>query len=104
MGEVEGIWPGGSPGAHMGGSAPGGVCTQGVPAPVGSAPRGVETPPPVMATAADGTQPTGMHSCLGLRVHSRLRFIRYDLLRHIFSPCNDEKRAHNPLLNFSVHS
>ena len=37
-----------------------------------------------------------------LRVHSHLRFIRRELLRELFSPCNHEKWVHNPLLDFSV--
>ena len=39
-----------------------------------------------------------------LKVHSRLRFIRRDLLRGLFSPHNYKKLVHNPLLNFSVHA
>ena len=69
--------PKGVPGSG-GGSAPRGVpgpggvgiptCTeadtpQGVPGPGGSTPR-ADPPPGEMATAADGTYPTGMHSCL----------------------------------------
>ena len=47
-----------------------GVCSGGVPGPGGSAPRRVgipacteADPPGETATAADGTHPTGMHSC-----------------------------------------
>ena len=40
-------------------SAPGGVCSRGVPAPEGAWRR-----PPRTATAAGSTHPTGMHSCL----------------------------------------
>ena len=53
--------PGG--GLVPGGACCRGVCSWGVPAAGGSAPGVVETSP-VTATAADGTHPTGMHSCL----------------------------------------
>ena len=54
-GKVEGSgWGGGSPGPHLGG---GGACCRGVPTLGGG---GL----PAMATAAGGTHPTGMHSCL----------------------------------------
>ena len=70
----EGSASGGMPGPG------GGVCSSGVPGPGGSAPRGVpgpgwgvvsqhalrQTPPGETATAADGTHPTGMHSCSGI--------------------------------------
>ena len=46
-----------------GGLLPGGCLLWGVPAPGGSAPRGVWRPP-MKATAAGGTHPTGMHSCI----------------------------------------
>ena len=45
----------------------GGAWSRGVSAPGergGAAPRGVQTSPPQTATVADGTHPTGMHSCL----------------------------------------
>ena len=59
--------------------AAGGVCSWGVPAPGGSAPgglpcrgpapgRGVEAPRKQTATVADGTHPTGMHSCLHIQL------------------------------------
>ena len=43
----------------------GGACSGGVPAPGGSAPGGGLWRPPRKQTApvADGTHPTGMHSC-----------------------------------------
>ena len=46
-------------------SAPGGCLLWGVPAPGGCllGEGGVETPPKQAATVADGTHPTGMHSC-----------------------------------------
>ena len=54
-GEVKGSGRGGSPCPHPGG----GACCG------GSAPDGCgDTPPLVMAAAAGGTHPTGMHSCL----------------------------------------
>ena len=37
-----------------------------------------------------------------LKVHSHLRFIRHELLRELFRPCNCEKWVQNPLLNFLV--
>ena len=63
------------PGGCLGGSGQGGLQahTWGVPGPGGSAPRGLPGPgwgevgcgdPPGTATAAGGTHPTGMHSCL----------------------------------------
>ena len=61
-GKLRGIWLGESPAPHPEGSAPGGggVCSQGASA----WSRGeVWRPPPRTATAADGTHPTGMHSC-----------------------------------------
>ena len=44
---------------------PGGVCSWGMSAPGGGIPACTEagTPPGETATAADGTHPTGMHSC-----------------------------------------
>ena len=72
------IFPGGGGGCLVrGGLLPGegawsgGVCFQGGAWSRGSAPRGVvvtqhalrQTPPGETATAADGTHPTGMHSC-----------------------------------------
>ena len=36
-------------------------------------------------------------------IHSYLPFIRRELLRELFNPCNHEKLVHNPLLKFSVH-
>ena len=71
-----GAWSGGSAlggvcswgGACSGGCllwgvlALGGACSWGVPAPGGSG-RGVPGGDPPMATAADSTHPTGMHSC-----------------------------------------
>ena len=39
---------------------------------------------------------------VGPRVHSHLRLIRRELLHELFSPQNDAKSIHNPLLNFSV--
>ena len=67
--------PGGacSRGVCSGGPAGGGGLLRGVPAPGGSAPggacsggRGLWRPSPQKQTAtdADGTHPTGMHSCL----------------------------------------
>ena len=38
--------------------------------PPGQTPQTRQTPPQQMATAADGTHPTGMHSCL----HTTFRF------------------------------
>ena len=68
--------PGGGAWSRRGVSGPGGVPAlgRGVPAPAGSAPAGsapgggipacTEADPPAeTATAADGTHPTGMHSC-----------------------------------------
>ena len=65
---------------HRGGCFHGGVPARGVPVPGGSAPRGVPTlggacsrggvclqgvwRPPLTATVAGGTHPTGMHSCI----------------------------------------
>ena len=49
----------GVPAPGGGGSAPGGICSRG-----GSAPGGVPGGPPGTSTAAGGTHPTGMHSCL----------------------------------------
>ena len=43
---------------------PGGCAPGGVPGPGGSAPRGVPGGDPQTATAAGGTHPTGMHSCV----------------------------------------
>ena len=43
---------------------PGGVPGLGGPGPGGSGPGGAWWRPPGMATAAGGTHPTGMHSCL----------------------------------------
>ena len=41
-----------------------GVCSRGVPAPGGSAPGDGDSPSRKQtATVADGTHPTGMHSC-----------------------------------------
>ena len=37
-------------------------------------------------------------------VPSHLRFIRRELLRKLFVPCNHEKWEYNQLLNFSVHA
>ena len=57
-GKLRGIWPGGACSEV--------ACSRGVPAPRGEgmpAPGGVWRPPPVTATAAGGTHPTGMHSC-----------------------------------------
>ena len=92
-GKFRGIWPGGfsrpipkggvegdltGGGVRSGGCLLGGYLFQGVPALGGSAPRGAcfrgSAPggvyswggvwrPPVMATAAGGMHPTGMHSC-----------------------------------------
>ena len=61
------------------GSAPGGVPSpggawsgEGVSAPGGSAPEwGAWWRPPQTATAAGGTHPTGMHSCLRMRVFDK---------------------------------
>ena len=39
-----------------------------------------------------------------LRVYSHLPFIRCELLRELFNPCNRKKWPHKPLLNFSVQS
>ena len=39
-----------------------------------------------------------------VRVHSRLRFIRLELLCELFSPQNYEKWVHNPLFNFPIHA
>ena len=59
-------------GLLLGVSVPGGVCSQGVSAPsgVGLLPGELvsqhaltQTPPGETAAAADGTHPTGMHSC-----------------------------------------
>ena len=43
---------------------------------------------------------------VAIRVYSYPRFIGRELLREreLFSPCNGEKWAHNPLLSFSVHT
>ena len=68
-----GVWPGGSPGPHLGRAQAhtGGEVSR--PTPGGSRSRGVypsmhwgrhPPPPQHTATAADGTHPTGMHSCL----------------------------------------
>ena len=66
-----GAWSGGC--LLQGGLLPGGclVLVLGVPDPWGSAPRGAgipacteaDPPPGETAAAADGTHPTGMHSC-----------------------------------------
>ena len=55
-GEVEGIWSRATAKGEVEGDLSGGKCLL----------WGVDwrTPPPVMATAAGGTHPTGMHSCL----------------------------------------
>ena len=50
-----GVWPGGSPGPHPGGS-PG-------PHLGGVSQHALRQTPRLMATAAGGTHPTGMHSC-----------------------------------------
>ena len=39
-----------------------------------------------------------------LTASSHLRFIRRELLLELFSPYNQEKWVHNPLLNLSVHA
>ena len=76
VGKLRGIWPGGvsrptTKGAVEGDLAggvsrntPGGCLLQGGPAPGGSALREGCGDPLVTATAAGGTHPTGMHSCL----------------------------------------
>ena len=76
-GKLRGIWPGGSPGPH-----PGGVCSQGgkyllwgVPSLGGLLPGGGVETPPIMATAAGSTHPTGMHSCLKRRLLFKLVFL-----------------------------
>ena len=61
--------PGGVPGPHPRGKLRGSGRGVYRPTPWGAClPRGVPAPggwrPPVMATAAGGTHPTGMHSCL----------------------------------------
>ena len=61
-GEVEGSWGVSRP-THKGVLAPGGACSSRGLLQQGSAPGGVWRPPPT-ATAAGGTHPTGMHSCL----------------------------------------
>ena len=53
LGGSPGRYPGGSPGPHSGGS----------PGPHLVRDPSMQTPPPLTATAADGTHPTGMHSC-----------------------------------------
>ena len=66
-GEVEGDLTGGSPGSHLGEGdvccSWGGACSRGVPAPGGACSDGECGDPPVTATAAGSTHPTGMHSC-----------------------------------------
>ena len=59
-----GVCSRGVPGPGGGGSAPGGAWSRGVSAPgeVGI-PACTPSPPGETATAADGTHPTGMHSC-----------------------------------------
>ena len=52
-------------GGLLRGSALGGVCSQGVPG---------GDPPPLTATAAGGTHPTGMHSCFTFNFHSQRKF------------------------------
>ena len=54
--------PGGA--CSQGVPAPGGVCSQGVPSLGGSGPGGVPGGDPPTVTAAGGTHPTGMHSCI----------------------------------------
>ena len=47
-----------------------GACSGGVPAPGGACSQGgVETPRKQTATVADGTHPTGMHSCYKIMLH-----------------------------------
>ena len=58
-----GVWSGGGA-CSQGVPAPGGVCSQGVPALGGSGPGGVPGGDPPTVTAAGGTHPTGMHSCI----------------------------------------
>ena len=60
---LRGAWSWGVPGP--GGPGPMGGWSWGVPGPGGgSAPGGCLVETPQMATAAGGTHPTGMHSCL----------------------------------------
>ena len=66
--------PGGA--CSQGVPAPGGVCSQGVPALGGSGPGGVPGGDPPTVTAAGGTHPTGMHSCICLTslMHAKWNF------------------------------
>ena len=68
-----GVWPGGSPGPHLGVSRPtpggspgphlGGVLQAHTPGGCIPACTETDTPPQQTATAEGGTHPTGMHSC-----------------------------------------
>ena len=70
-------------GLLRGGSAPGGVCSGGVV----SQHALRQTPPPgETATAADGTHPTGMHSCLCyFRAYCLIRLSRFQEEQVVFN-------------------
>ena len=81
---VSGVSPGPHPGGYL--LQKGGLCSRG----------GVETPP-VTATAAGGTHPTGMHSCLSIgliQIHTDTQWIYLTHKSYIWCLPTERSRKH----------